>query len=238
MSSDLNRNFAKQVQAARPVFDRPQAEPRGFYADTDYELLNRQFDGLSPDEILKYTLERASNPVVFTNFRPLAIAFLVSVTQIHNSIPIIWIDHGFNTLATYRHIDRVVAQYKLNLQVYTPKMSAANYLALHDEIPSIGAPEHAAFSSSVKLEPFDRAMRDFNPDVWLTGIRHDQNVRRKQLNIFTPGSHDSVRVAPMFQLTSSDIEKMISAQGLPDEYDYYDPTKGEQHRECGIIFET
>ena len=238
ISRDLSRNPVDLVQTARSMIASAPAESRGFETDLNLESLNAQFDGTTPRAIIKYTLKQASNPVVFTNFRPLAIALIVSVTQIRKDIPIVWIDHGFNTLATYRYIDRVVAQYGLNLQVYTPKISAAHYLALHGEIPALGTPEHAAFSSSVKLEPFNRAMRDFSPDAWFTGIRHDQNTRRKEMDIFTQGDGSTVRVAPMFQLRSSDLEKMILKQGLPNEVDYYDPTKGEQHRECGIIFDT
>jgi len=187
---------------------------------------------------MRFTIENAANPVVFTNFRPLAIAFLHLVTQPDPDIPVIWVDHGFNTPETYRHIERVVETLGLNLKVYSPKMSAAHYLAVHGAIPPLDTQEHDTFSRIVKLEPFNRAMQEIQPDIWLNGIRHDQNAHRQTLDIFTLGSHETIRVAPMFHLSELDVEEYIFERDLPDNHDYFDPTKGEEHRECGLLLET
>ncbi len=212
--------------------------PAVFSPTTDLISLNEQFKGAKPSEIMRFTVLNARNPVVFTNFRPLAIAFLHLVTRPLPSIPVIWVDHGFNTPATYRHIERVVELLDLNLQVYSPQMSAAHFTAVYGDIPKFDTPEHDRFSEIVKLEPFDRAMRELAPDVWLNGIRHDQNSHRKELDVFTFGSHQTVRVAPMFHLTELDVEEYIYTLDLPDNHDYYDPTKGEEHRECGLLLRT
>jgi len=206
-----------------------------FSADADLVALNEQFENAKPSDVMRFTIENATNPVVFTNFRPLAVAFLHLVTQPNKDIPVIWVDHGFNTPETYRHIERVVEKLDLNLKVYSPRMSAAHYTAVHGPIPVLDTPEHDQFSEIVKLEPFDRAMSEVKPDVWLNGIRHDQNGHRKNLDVFTFGSHQTVRVAPMFHLKETDVEKYISQYELPDNHDYFDPTKGEEHRECGLM---
>jgi phosphoadenosine phosphosulfate reductase len=208
-----------------------------FHPEADLPALNARFNGDKPSDIMKFTIEHAKNPVVFTNFRPLAVAFLHLVTQPWKEIPVIWVDHGFNTPETYRHIENVVEYLDLNLQVYSPRMSAAHYTAVHGSIPPLDTPEHDEFSRIVKLEPFNRAMEDLQPDIWLNGIRHDQNAHRKNLDIFTFGSHGTVRVAPMFHLEELDVEEYIYARDLPDNHDYFDPTKGEEHRECGLLLE-
>lgn len=209
-----------------------------FHSGADLIALNERFKNHKPSEIMQFTIEHAKNPVIFTNFRPLAIAFLHLVTRPKKDIPVIWVDHGFNTPATYRHIEHVVEYLDLNLQVYSPKMSAAHYTAVHGPIPPLDTPEHDLFSRIVKLEPFNRAMEDLKPDIWLNGIRHDQNAHRKGLNVFTFGSHNTVRVAPMFHLNELDVEEYIYDRDLPDNHDYFDPTKGEEHRECGLLLET
>lgn len=209
-----------------------------FHSAADLSLLNERFVSAKPSEIMRFTVENANNPVVFTNFRPLAIAFLHLVTRSLPGIPVIWVDHGFNTPATYRHIENVVSYLDLNLHVYSPKMSAAHYSAVYGDIPAFDTPEHDRFSEIVKLEPFNRAMSELRPDVWLNGIRHDQNTHRKNLDVFTFGSHQTVRVAPMFHLTELDVEEYIFDRDLPDNHDYYDPTKGEEHRECGLLLQT
>ena len=206
-----------------------------FQPNADLVTLNDQFSNAKPTEIMQFAIENAKNPVIFTNFRPLAVAFLHLATQPKKDIPVIWVDHGFNTPETYRHIERVVERLDLNLKVYSPKMSAAHYTAVHGDIPALDTPEHDNFSLIVKLEPFKRAMSEIKPDVWLNGIRHDQNAHRKNLNVFTFGSHDTVRVAPMFHLNELDVEEYIYDNELPDNSDYFDPTKGEEHRECGLL---
>lgn len=221
------------LEVVRPA--QAESTELTFHATADLVALNTQFKDNKPSEIIRFALEHAKNPIIFTNFRPLAIAFLHLVTQIKPDIPVIWVDHGFNTPATYRHISRVVEYLKLNLQVYSPKMSAAHYTAVFGPVPELDTPEHDHFSRIVKLEPFDRAMADFKPDIWLNGIRHDQNAFRKDLHVFTFGSHGTVRVAPMFQLSEGQVEKYILDRNLPDNFDYYDPTKGEEHRECGLM---
>ncbi len=206
-----------------------------FSEESNLVELNQKFVNARPSEIMSFTIEHAKNPVIFTNFRPLAVAFLHLVTQPKPDIPVIWVDHGFNTPETYRHIERVVERLKLNLKVYSPKMSAAHYTAVHGPIPQVDTPEHDRFSEIVKLEPFNRAMSEIKPDVWLNGIRHDQNAHRKNLDVFTFGSHSTVRVAPMFNLTELDVEEYIYDRELPDNNDYFDPTKVEEHRECGLM---
>jgi len=209
-----------------------------FSAESDLIALNEQFKAAKPSEIMKFAVEHAKNPVIFTNFRPLAVAFLHLATQPKKDIPVIWVDHGFNTPETYRHIERVVERLNLNLQVYSPRMSAAHYTAVYGDIPPLDTPEHDRFSEIVKLEPFNRAMSELKPDVWLNGIRHDQNGHRKNLDVFTFGSHGTVRTAPMFHLNELDVEEYIFDNDLPDNSDYFDPTKGEEHRECGLLLQT
>lgn len=206
-----------------------------FSGESNLIAMNEEFQDAKPSEIMKFTIEHAKNPVIFTNFRPLAVAFLHLVTQPKPDIPVIWVDHGFNTPETYRHIERVVERLNLNLKVFSPKMSAAHYTAVYGDIPKVDTPEHDRFSEIVKLEPFNRAMSEIKPDVWLNGIRHDQNAHRKNLNVFTFGSHSTVRVAPMFNLTELDVEEYIYDHDLPDNNDYFDPTKVEEHRECGLM---
>jgi len=210
---------------------------RTFHHGADLEALNQRFKDAEPSEIMQFTIEQAENPVVFTNFRPLAVAFLHLVTRVKADIPVIWVDHGYNTPETYRHIERVVKAFGLNLRAYSPKMSAAHYNAVYGGIPPLDTPEHDFFSRTVKLEPFNRAMQELKPDVWLNGIRHDQNAHRKSLDIFTKGNHGTIRVAPMFHLSELDVEEYVYENELPDNDVYFDPTKGEEHRECGLLLE-
>ena len=67
-----------------------KSPPAVFSPTADLVLLNKQFKGVKPSEVMSFTVMNARNPVVFTNFRPLAIAFLHLVTRPLPDIPVIW----------------------------------------------------------------------------------------------------------------------------------------------------
>jgi phosphoadenosine phosphosulfate reductase len=176
----------------------------------------------------------ARRPIISTNFRPLSIALVHLVTRVKADIPVVWVDSGYNTEATYRFVDRVTRQFKLNLHIYTPRGTAARRAQLEGRAPEVDTPEHARFTHEVKLEPFERALDDWRPDFWITGIRRDQSDYRRSLEVVSDGPRGVTRIAPIYRWTEVDVEGYIDANGLPDYDDYHDPTKGKENRECGL----
>ena len=193
-----------------------------------------QFNGLEPHEIVARALRYASRPLISTNFRPKSAALLHLVTRVAPEIPVVWVDTGYNTSATYRHAEEITARLKLNLHVYTPRVTSARRYSVYSGVPSLDHPAHAAFTREVKLEPFERALREWNPDVWFTGIRGEQTDFRKQLGVVSRGPLGAIRVAPFFARSAVDQDDYLYEHGLPDYDDYHDPTKGDDRRECGL----
>lgn len=184
-----------------------------------------------PRDIVRWVARNASKPIISTNFRPMSIAILHLVTRILPDIPVIWVDSGYNTPATSAFANEIKAYLGLNLQIYRPDNNAA---APFRTIPEIDSEAHAAFTRAVKLEPFERALRQWQPDYWITGIRADQTAYRRTLDISSPGPFGSTRIAPLLHWTEVDVEGYIYEHQLPDYDDYLDPTKGGQERECGL----
>lgn len=187
-----------------------------------------------PPTIIEWALARARNPVISTNFRPHTAVLLHLVTQVKPDIPVVWVDTGYNTPATYQFVAELTATLELNLHVYTPKVTAARRAAVFGGVPGLDHPEHARYTQEVKLEPFERAFRELAPDYWFTGIRADQNSFRKSLGVVSRGALDSIKVAPLFNWTEVDLENYLYEHGLPDNSDYIDPTKVRDDRECGL----
>lgn len=187
-----------------------------------------------PMDIVKWVIGTANRPVIFTNFRPSSIALIHLVNSIQTEIPVIWIDSGFNTDATYSYVEKVVEELKLNLITYTPNMTARRWNAIHTDIPRIGNPLHEEFTALVKIEPFKRAMAELSPDYWFTGIRKDQTDFRSKLEVLSDGPNASLKVAPFLNMTADAVDQYIIDNGLPMYLDYFDPTKGPEHRECGL----
>lgn len=176
--------------------------------------------------------------IVSTNFRPYEAVILHLVTRVQPDIPVLWVDHGYNRPATYRHAEQLRKQLKLNLRVFVPRMTAAHYDAVHGgpPEPTLENEERIkSFSAMMKLEPFQRGMRELAPAVWITALRKVQNPNRAGLDIVSQDTNfGSVKVSPLFHWSDAEMESYLAEHHLPNEWDYFDPAKAEDKRECGL----
>jgi len=198
---------------------------------------NAELRSKSPLEIVRWAVTQArGHAIVSTNFRPYEAVVLHLATQVQPDIPVLWVDHGYNRPATYRHAEKLRAQLKLNLKPFLPRMTVAHRDAIYGEIPTTEDEEGLKkFSAVMKLEPFQRGMKELAPTVWITGLRKVQNPNRAGLDIIShDGNFNTLKVSPVFYFTDDDMEKYLAEHGLPNEWDYFDPAKADEKRECGL----
>ncbi len=200
----------------------------------DVTAVNQQLANSRPQSIIAWALTQAHNPVITTNFGPYEAVILHMAVQARPDIQVIWVDSGYNTSATYRFAEKLITQLNLNVRTYIPLQTAARRNVVMQGIPEIDDPLHEEFTRQVKLEPFSRALAEIQPDVWLNGIRKDQTEFRQALDIVSTSKDGIVKVAPLFNLTSADLDAYLAAHNVPDEHDYFDPTKALDNRECGL----
>ena len=131
--------------------------------------------------LVKWALGLDQTSIVTTNFRPFEAVILHMVSQVSPHVPVVWMDNGYNTEATYRYADAVTKQLGLNLQIYLPRRSRAHREAVDGPTPALDDPRHAAFTAEVKLEPFARALRETAPRVWFTALRATDTAVRAQM---------------------------------------------------------
>lgn len=172
--------------------------------------------------------------IVTTNFRPFEAVILHMVSRAKADVPVVWMDNGYNTDATYRFADEVTKMLGLNLHIYLPRRSRAHREAVDGQTPALDDPRHAAFTQEVKLEPFARALRETAPKVWFTALRATDTAVRAQMDPVSLNPDGLVKVAPLLHWSSKDLYEYCEAHGLPNNFDYVDPTKGEDNRECGL----
>jgi len=190
-------------------------------------------------EIIRWALNRfGDRPVVSTNYRPYEAVILHLVTRVQPDIPVLWADHGYNRPATYRHAEQLKSLLNLNVKGYVPKMTATHYDAIHGGAPE-PAPENEEriklFSTVMKLEPFQRGMRELAPTVWFTALRKVQNPNRAGLNIIVADTNfNTLKVNPLFHWSDAGMEAYLKEHNLPNEWDYFDPAKADDKRECGL----
>ena len=201
--------------------------------------INARLRRQSPLEIVQWAIARAKGrAIVSTNFRPYEAVILHLCAQVQPDIPVLWVDHGYNRAATYKHAEALQSLLKLNLKVYVPRMTAAHYEATRGGVPA-PAPENEerlkTFSAVMKLEPFQRGMKELAPSVWLTALRRVQNPGRASLDIVSEDRNfGTLKVSPVLSWTDLDMENYLKRHHLPNEWDYFDPAKADEKRECGL----
>ena len=208
-------------------------------SNLDLPKLNAGLRNQSALDIVKWAIAQApGRAIVSTNFRPYEAVILHLVTQVQPDIPVLWVDHGYNRPATYKHAEQVKAMLKLNIKAYLPKLTPAHYDAVYGGMPE-PTPENEArikaFSTAMKLEPFQRGMKELAPAIWITALRKVQNPNRAGLDIVSPDANfNSLKVSPVFNWSDAEMEAYLKQHNLPNEWDYFDPAKADEKRECGL----
>ena len=199
----------------------------------DLERINAEL-GNDAEKLIEWALRLNEKAIVTTNFRPFEAVILHMLTRVKPDIKVVWMDNGYNTETTYKYVDEITKRLNLNLLTYLPKRSRAHREALEGPVPALDDPKHEAFTAEVKLEPFERALRETAPKVWFTALRATDTAVRAEMDAVSINPDGLIKVAPLLKWTSKDLWEYMQKHNLPDNEDYFDPTKGEEHRECGL----
>lgn len=202
----------------------------------DLDALNKELRDKSPEEIVRWATGLGKRIIATTSFAPNAAAMLHIVTSVDSTIPVVWVDSGYNVPDAYRTAEVIMDRLKPNMQIYIPQITAERRNAIMGGIPHPDDdPEvHDEFTRQVKLEPFAKALEDLNPEVWITGIRRDETDFRKTLDILSWDNRGILKVAPIFYWSEEQLQAYMDEHQLPSCRHYFDPTKVEDGRECGL----
>lgn len=198
---------------------------------------NAELRDKSPLEITRWAVARSGGrAIVSTNFRPYEAVVLHLATRVQPCIPVLWVDHGYNRPSTYRHAEQLRELLGLDIRAYLPRATAAHRDAVDGPIPDTADEEGLKkFSAKMKLEPFQRGMKELAPSIWITALRKVQNPNRAGLDIVSADANfGSLKVSPVFYLSDAEMDAYLAEHGLPNEWDYFDPAKADEKRECGL----
>ncbi len=203
------------------------------------ESILPQVARFSAQELVNWAVKHgAGGAVVTTNFRPFEAVILHMAVQAQPQIPVLWVDHGANFAETYVFAEKCRSQLGLNLKPYLPLMTSAHWLAVNGG--SLPMPDEVArveaFSRIMKLEPFERGMRELAPRVWITALRREQNPQRAASlrTVMWDEKFQCLKINPLLDWTPAELEAYLAGHQLPDERAYYDPAKGDEKHECGL----
>ena len=205
------------------------------YLIVDIEQINQQLRNASANEIVAWALSQGKKTIATTSFGKNAAVMLNVISQVDESVPTIWVDTGYNLRDTYVVAEKLIKRIPLDYHVYSPLMTSERRNAVMGGIPTMDDEAlHTEFTRQVKLEPFNRAIDEWAPEIWITGIRQQETEHRKTLDVLSWDARGILKVAPLFYWSDEQVEQYMKDNELLSCRHYFDPTKVQDGRECGL----
>ncbi len=199
------------------------------------DQLNDQLRDASAEGIIAWAARQPGPLIASTSFGPNSAALLHLVNKVAPRTPIVWVDSGYNLRDTYLVVQELIESLDLNMKIYVPAMTTERLNVLMGGIPTLeDAVQHEKFTRIVKLDPFNRALDELKPRLWISGIRRDDTDFRKGLDVLSRDGRGILKVAPIFYWSDAQLAGYMAAHQLPSCRHYFDPTKVETGRECGL----
>lgn len=204
--------------------------------DWDLESINHTLNEATPETIARWAISQKLPTIVSSSFGELSAATLHLVSQLDSDIPVVWVDTGFTSPQTQEHAQTLTQRFNLDLRVFRPRLGPIEILnKFRTQDPTdLTVEEHSKYTETVKIEPFDRAISQLLPKIWITGIRADETEHRRKLAPVSWDRRGILKIAPFFHSTVEDLDAYLKIHGLPKNQHYQDPTKLGEHLECGL----
>lgn len=199
----------------------------------DIEYWNTKLKYKSPDEIIDWALQLSDKKIVTTSFGKYSAVLLSTFYRKDKDIEVIWCDTGYNIPETYDHAMYLMNRFDLNVHTYVPLQTKA-FIEYTIGLPTVGDENHEKFTEIVKLEPFRRALKKHQPDIWFTNIRIRQTALRTSKDILSFSKDGILKISPFYYWTDDDLDAYLEKNNLPKNSTYFDPVKALETRECGI----
>lgn len=111
----------------------------------------------------------------------------------------------------------------------TQALKGRSFFDLQDE-------ERKNMCSELKRDPLKDFIREKQANIWMSGIRKDQSIRRSGLQFFETTDLGVIKIAPMYSWDKEDTQRIIKLLRLPINEDYVDFCKLNTSGECGLHY--
>lgn len=155
-----------------------------------------------------------ANPVLSSSFGIQSAVMLHLVATIGPEIPVILVDTGYLFDETYRYIEDLRQRLDLNLHVYRADLSPAWQEARHGQLSQQGLEGIETYNRVNKVEPFKRALSDFDAGDWFAGLRRQQSGSRRDLPVLRR-QYGRLKIHPIVDWSNRDILRYLERHELP-----------------------
>lgn len=146
-----------------------------------------------------------------SSFQTHSIPMIHILSEIDKSIPVMFINTGFLFPETMRFRDEVIDRLGLPLVDVKSMVPRIQQRDDHGNFYFTSDPDRCCFLN--KTQPMEPVMMEY--DVWINGIRADQNANRRNMKVEQPAPHDCLRFHPMLDWSNKMIYEYINEHDLP-----------------------
>ena len=147
---------------------------------------------------------------VSSSFQTQSVPLLHIISLIDNTIPVYFINTGFLFPETHQFKNELQSNFNLKIiDISSPiskhlqKNEKGNFLFCND-------PNKCCYLN--KTLPLDMVLKNY--DIWINGVRKDQNANRSRLSIEENAPHNTLRYHPMLDWTAKMIWDYIKDNDL------------------------
>ena len=182
------------------------------------ETLNSEAQNLAPRDILAQAIELIPNlAIAFSGAED--IVLIAMAVRIRADIPVFTLDTGRLHPQTYRFIEQVRDQYRLNLEILSPDQNRLEKLVSEKGLFSFYQDGHEECCEIRKIAPLRHKLSDL--DGWITGQRRDQSPTRAMVPVYQPdptfsgGNGTLCKINPLANWSLQQVWEHIRLFDLP-----------------------
>lgn len=160
---------------------------------------------------LKGYMDEGKHFFASSSFQSHSIPMLHILNSIAPNFPVYFIDTGFHFPETLEFRDQIASQLNLNVKSQRGATSLVNQLTKEDRFLFQSDPSYCCTIN--KTQPMDSLMMQY--DIWITGVRKDQNANRSSMGYEAEGPHNTMRFHPMIHWSNKMIWEYRKTHNLP-----------------------
>ena len=178
---------------------------------------NKQLQGKSPQEVIAFFLGYFKERIALSTSMGLEDQVLTHmISKIDTKTKFFTLDTGRLFPQTYDLIDLTAKKYKIKIEVFFPDAADVEKMVKEKGINLFyDSIENRKLCCHVrKIKPLLRATR--NLDAWITGLRHEQAVTRKNLKLVEwDNINKLVKINPLIDWTEQQVWDYVNRYNVP-----------------------
>ncbi|MGL1887188.1 MAG: phosphoadenylyl-sulfate reductase [Reichenbachiella sp.] len=146
-----------------------------------------------------------------SSFQTHSIVLLHLLSRIDNTIPVYCLNTGFLFPETNEYKNQLAEEFGLNITDIKPDVPKSIQKDAEGKLLFASDPDRCCHFN--KVQPMDKLLSD--NDIWINGIRRDQNANRAKMRVEEPSKFNTTRFHPMLEWTNKMIFDYIKEYKLP-----------------------